>query len=215
MESTQGTLLNHLPAIYRSSDDLKELLRVFEEILFGLKPVAREVADNKEFVGLVPLMEAMPELANPYFEWTALVSAEESKGFLEWLSEWVAISHPHLFDDEQLRKLVANAVPLYSTRGTKEYLFSMLSFLGIEKYNIEIDDQGLPVFTIGESSIGVDSRLGDLPFLFRVRIKVDFAKNSSNERKRFKHRVHSVIELAKPAHTLFELEFLEREQSKR
>lgn len=216
MEANQHVLLKHLPGIYQSSPELVDLLSVFEEILFGREKAFKEqVLSDKvpsDTFGLVQLIEAMPNLANPYFKGIGLVSADEGKEFLYWLSGWLAISQPHLFDTEQLRKLVANAVPLYSMRGTKDYLLTMLSYLGIERSHVDIDDQGLPVFTIGQSALGEDTRLGDLPFLFRVRVTKNLAEWSASEVRAFKNRVRSVIELAKPAHTLFELKLIDEER---
>lgn len=214
MSDSQSILLNHLPGIYHSSNDLVELLNIFEEVLFGEKLHDEEYADSNglhEVIGLMPLIDATNNLSNPYFNQTNKIWKNEGREFLNWLSEWVAISQPYLFDDQQLRKLIANAITLYSKRGTREYLINMLTYIGINKDNINIYDQGLSVLEIGHTSeIGLNTRLGNQPFLFKVHVRLDDAERSTEELRHLKYRAHSVIRLAKPAHTLFELEFSDR-----
>ena len=188
-----GPLLSHLPGIYHSSEDLRELLSVFEEILFG--PGGRRALE--------------PQIAgiHTYFD-----PAETPDEFLPWLAEWVALTHRIGLSPKRQRELVAGIVPLYTKRGTKVYLTQLLKFFSPEGAEITIEDHELPGLIVGTAEIGVDSWLEpDRAFWFKVKIRAPSshgnAVRQAQPHNEWQERARQVIDLAKPAHTMYQLDW--------
>jgi len=198
MPKRKGILLENLPAIYHSVENsaLHELLSLFEAVWFA--------GGDDERLGLEGKIAQIPALFKP------AAGNESGAGttpqrFLAWLSEWVALSDRSGLSDEQLRQLIANIVPLYAKRGTKEYLERMLHFYLREASSVAVYDQEIPGMTVGRSAVGSDSRLGsDRPFFFKVVIKLVLPEDTPVED--IVERARAVIDLAKPAHTHYSLE---------
>lgn len=204
MATVAGPLLQHLPAIYSAWDDrdhleegeklaLPTLLAAFEEVLFG--------PDRKGKAGLEQQIARLDGLFNP---------EQAPRGFLPWLAQWVALSQYQNLPEVRLRELIANIVPLYSYRGTKKYLEQLLDYFIPENTEVVIDDQKLPGLTLGTSKVGLDSWLGvDEPFWFvvilRARIDTSDPTALANMKQKLEDSVRPVIELAKPAHTAYQL----------
>jgi phage tail-like protein len=187
-----GPLLSHLPGIYHSSEDLRELLAALENVLFGPSEGALE-----------------PQIARIHTHFDPFLTPDE---FLPWLSEWVAVSHKISLSPKQQRELVATIVPLYAKRGTKTYLAKLLEFFSPEGTEITIEDQDLPGFIIGTAKIGVDSWLeSDRAFWFKVNIRAPSPRGNAARAARLQNewqaRARQVIDLAKPAHTMYELDW--------
>jgi phage tail-like protein len=190
--NSTGHLLSHLPGIYHSSQDLRELLSVFEEVLFGPDKRALE-----------------PQIARIHSYFDAFETPDE---FLSWFSEWVALSHKIGLSTERQRKLVATIVPLYAQRGTKVYLTKLLEFFSPQGAVITVEDQELRGFMIGRAEIGVDSWLErDRAFWFKVKIRSPSPEASAARQAQlhseWQERARQVIDLAKPAHTMYELDW--------
>jgi len=201
-------LLRHLPEIYQDpsegSRDLRTLLAAFDKVLFGT-----ENQDSKER-GLEQIIASIPDLFNPTGQVDeAGVSHMAPAEFLPWLGAWVALEHLHVMPEKQYRKLIAEIVPLYALRGTKEYLKKIL-MLFFPKSVVIINDGLLPCMQVGVSRIGEDARLGgDIPFYFTVKLQLPdnmAHSNSLNDRDCIRKRVCSVIDLAKPAYTWYKLD---------
>lgn len=209
MAHETNTLLGHLPEVYHDSQDLRTLLTAFEEVLLGAK--------NSDYEGLEQIIANIPNLFDPApgAVPSKSILARTPGNFLPWLAEWVALGQlqklPRIEEEdkeveEQCRKLIAGIVPLYSIRGTKRYLSEILGmfFPGIE---VEINDEALPSMKVGYSTIGKDTRLGgDIPFCFYVKLKLPFPAQKSEQLKMLEKRIRAVIDLAKPAHTVYQLE---------
>ena len=198
-------LLSHLPEIYQTSGgDIQQLLSVFEYVLLGGDDLSME--DDDRWLGLEQKIAAIPNLfdtkpnhasANPF--------ARTPQHFLPWLAEWVALGQLQLLTEEQCRTLIANIVPLYSSRGTKSYLSEILKLFFPGIYAI-IHDKELPALTLGQSKIGLDSRLGgDIPFYFYIKLQFPTEEEFSKV-EQIKENACLVIDLAKPAHTAYQLE---------
>ena len=100
-------------------------------------------------------------------------------------------------------------MPLYAFRGTKLYLKKILLLLFPES-KVTIIDEPLPSMQVGVSRIGIESRLnGDIPFYFLITLRFpidsEFYTNWKNDHEHVRERICSVIDLAKPAHTWYEL----------
>jgi phage tail-like protein len=192
MPSPPGPLLKYLPAIYHTSEDLCKLLAVFEAVLFG--------TDGK---GLVSSIATIASRFDAY---------ETPKEFIPWLAQWVALSYLSGLTEQRQRDLLAEIVPLYAQRGTQIYLERLLEFFKPENTRVVIEDRELHGFIVETSRIGIDSRLEhDRPFWFRVRIYTAAPVGDADEPRGFiaqwGERLRRVIDLAKPAHTLYELDW--------
>src|SRR5262249_9059557 len=147
----EGTdrMFDNLPAVFRSRDqtgDLARLLAALEAFFFT---DGTEVGDEPR--GLERHLEEIPAIFSP---------AETREEFLHWLAAWLSFTPHALFSAEPLRRIVAGIVPMYGLRGTREYLIRLLELcFGHELPRIEVDDRPGVGFTIGESTLGVDTRL--------------------------------------------------------
>jgi hypothetical protein len=95
-------------------------------------------------------------------------------------------------------------IPLYRKRGTREYVEAVLQlYTGAEAV---VEEEDLPGMEIGfRSTVGRDTRLGEDPFRFRVQVTFYSIPPTREERLRLIALVHSVVGLAKPAHTHYRL----------
>lgn len=206
MARNTQSLLKHLPAIYQRPEftDLHDMLAVFETVLLSADGPEQGKPDPAG--GLAQKIEKIPTLFDP-----ALTPSR----FLPWLSQWVALSRAEELSEENLRKLIGESVQLYSWRGTKSYMHKMLKYFLPEGVNVgesDILDQGLKCFKVGSSKLGLDSSLGgDQPFCFVIRINTDRIIEDPEEFSRFRGRseaiIRSVVDLAKPAHTSYALQW--------
>jgi phage tail-like protein len=213
--SEAGRLLDSLPAIYRARDStghLQRLLGVLEEVLFH--------NDDPGMPGIEQQIEAIPGLFSPLGIMPGYGIAEQSGAtrapdrFLPWLATWVAFTPHALFSPEQLRVIISGIAPLYSKRGTRDYLEQLLKLCFPEIHGVEIDDNPIPGFIIGQAKVGEDTLFGDeRPFWFRVAIDVRGLDTGSAatahahefNKHEFERRVRAIIDFAKPAHTDYEL----------
>jgi len=129
---------------------------------------------------------------------------ETPEEFLSWLASWAALSLRPDLDLPRKRRLVGGIIRLYRIRGTKRYIEEMLD-LQLDARAV-VDDAELPRLQVGaHSTIGKDTRLGGgPPHFFRVKLAFP-AKDWSGIEHQFRI-ARSVIDLAKPAHTYYELE---------
>jgi phage tail-like protein len=193
-----GPLLQHLPAIYHSSETLRDFLAAFEAVLFG-----SEGLEHPEIEGLETKIAKVPIHFDAF---------RTPQAFLPWLAQWVALAHGRGLPEERLRILIARSVPLYALRGTKAYVEELLKLFLPDIVSVSVDDQETTPVVVGLSRVGVDSWLGgDRPFWFRVVISVDVEVTPGEESNQpgpgLESSARSVIELAKPAYTTFELEW--------
>jgi phage tail-like protein len=205
MPSPPGPLLNHLPAIYHTSEELCQLLAVFEAVLFGVdgKEPGQERQSISELLPIVNNIATIAALFDTY---------RTPKEFVPWLAQWVALTHLSGLTEQRQRDLLARIVPLYAQRGTKTYLERLLEFFKPDNVSVEIEDRELQGFIVGTARVGLDSRLErERPFSFRVRIYTSSPMDDSDAqrglRTQWEERLRRVIDLAKPAHTLYELEW--------
>lgn len=114
--------IDHLPAIYRSSDGeshfLERYLGIFQTFYEELDQEIADVAQRFD-----------PDCAEA--------------DFLEWLARWLNISDTKIWSEEQLRKLLLKAVGFYRKRGTKESLSELIElYTGEKPFIIEGSDVG-------------------------------------------------------------------------
>lgn len=135
-------------------------------------------AFEQVLVGLEGRIDALSQQFDPL---------EAHEDFLPWLSSWVAFTLRADLDDSRRRMFLANAVSLYRRRGTKENLQQLLA-----------------IFTYGAvSTITEDPQR---PHYFHVTMRLPW--DTPEEQLRQSAIAHALIDLAKPAHTYYELELL-------
>jgi phage tail-like protein len=213
MSDATGIMLRHLPSIYWKSRDLADILALFEG--FWLEPGGEPSKEGKPAVqeGTAPLEARIARIASLF---DALETPAE---FLPWLAQWAAVSHLDIFTPERQRRLISGIVPLYASRGTKGYLTAILELLVPDGTAVSVRDEDMRGFVLGASRVGIDTLLDrERPFWFKVTIEVPTDAPDLAERERqlkgFRDRwgkpIRQVIELAKPAHALYELDYLTR-----
>jgi phage tail-like protein len=207
-------MLDSLPAIYGNSDTrghLQRLLGVFEEVLF--------YNNDPHAPGIEQQIDSIPNFFSPLgYELVHDLAAQDEvkhevkrtpERFLPWLATWVAFTPHALFSADQLRVIISGIAPLYSKRGTRDYLEQLLKLCFPEIHAVEIDDNPVPGFIIGQAKLGEDTLFGDeRPFWFRVGIDAQRPNTGPNTIEReheFQQRVRAIIDFAKPAHTNYEL----------
>jgi phage tail-like protein len=187
-----------LPAVFRNQDktgDLARLLGVLEAFFF----VGRTEGGSEPH-GLERYLEEIPALFSPI---------DTRREFLQWLAAWLSFTPHALFQPEPLRRIIGGIVPLYGLRGTRDYLVRLLELcFGDEVARIHVDDRPAVGFTIGQSTLAVDTRLAvSRPFCFKVIVEAQTESVTSHEAEALQHRLRAVIDFAKPAHTIYELEW--------
>jgi P2-related tail formation protein len=106
---------------------------------------------------------------------------------------------------KQKRDFLADIVPLYRTRGTKENLINLLR---IYTFGVPTIDEGeIETFQIGvRSRIGVDTIIGEPPAHF-FRVKVTLQGTADDKvRRRQLQIARALIDLQKPAHTCYTIQ---------
>jgi len=199
-------MFSSLPAVFRSRDatgHLKHLLDVLAAFFF---------TGDHFWPGLEQRLDDIPALfspmAAPHDEFRIGRTPDR---FLPWLAAWLSFTPYSLFAPEALRRILAGIVPLYGLRGTRDYLVHLLELcFGDELARIHVDDRPSVGFTIGQSDLGVDTRLAvSRPFFFKVVVEGREAAGEpigADGAEALQHRLRAVIDFAKPAHTTYELE---------
>lgn len=193
-----SSLLEYLPSIYHEDEFLGQFLNAFEKVLLG--------REDGVDIGAPGLEETIGDIAS-LFTPKALppdLPLETPADFLTWLSGWVALTLRADLDELRQRDFIARAVSLYRLRGTKKGLEEVISIytrLGVTIW--EPSD----ALQIGDhSTIGVDTVLGGgTPHFFRVLIRL--ATTDPSVIKSQVQVVTDIINMEKPAHTHFVLEY--------
>jgi len=186
--------LEHLPAIYRRSDAVgRNLVRdvcfVFEHMFDS---VEQNLNDGWRFYD--------PHAAPPEF--------------LEWLARWTAFTTDLDWPEAQRRALIKRAVDLYRIRGTKRGLTLFLKLFTGHEPDIKENTWPFKGFRVeGEGAeqgarVALDSVIlppVDLAHCFVVTMPIRFEEVTPE----MVIRIHQIIQLEKPAHTHYYLQFLE------
>ncbi|MDB4948788.1 MAG: repeat domain protein [Gemmatimonadetes bacterium] len=202
-----SSYLQHLPAIYQLNageqpNFLGRFLLAFEEVLTG--------APDGGGGGLEGRIAGLRTLFDP-----EVVPAD----FMEWLAGWVALGLRSDLGLEERRAFLRSAVPLYRRRGTKLGLESAIrihtQYAHAAPGGPPAPAEAQPEVTVEEAApemrVGERTRVGETtvigggpPHFFRVRIWDPCLDAASLRRTR--EVVAAVIELEKPAHTVYTLQ---------
>jgi len=186
--------LEHLPAIYRRSDAVgrnlvRDICFVFEHMFDS---VDVNLTDGWRFYD--------PHVA--------------PMDFLTWLSTWTAFTIDLDWPEEQKRALVKRAVDLYRIRGTRRGLTLFLKLFTGHEPDIQENTWPFKGFRLeGEGAeegarIGLDSVVltpVELAHCFVVTMPVRFEDVTPE----LVIRIHNIIQLEKPAHAHYYLQFAE------
>jgi phage tail-like protein len=162
--------------------DALRFLNAFEKILFG------KTSGNSVNVPELDMIDGLEEIIAKQ---SKLFYPESNKDyrndFLPWLSQWVALTLRSDFSEEKKKDFIAKIVPLYKRRGTRDNMKQLLE-----------------MFTGKEVGI---SDMEEEPYYFKVYLNLNSVKESDSaaDFDRAIQQANSVIELAKPAHTRYQL----------
>ena len=188
--------LEHLPAIYRRSDAVgrnlvRDLCFLFEHMFDS---VERNLDDGWRFY-------------DPH------VSPNE---FLDWLSGWTAFTIDLDWPEAQKRALIKRAVDLYRIRGTKRGLTLFLKLFTGHEPDIKENTWPFKGFRIEAEGAETGARIAldsvilppvELAHCFVVTMPIKFEDVTPE----LVIRIHHIIQLEKPAHTHYYLQFAEEE----
>lgn len=199
MASTADQLLAYLPAIYQEDPFLGQFLAAFQKVLLGGDPATPLPPLEDEDVKFPDkgLEESIANLAS-FFD-----PLQTPPEFLPWLAGWTAFSLRTSLDEATQRAFIAEIIPRYRYRGTKQNLQRLLEIF-VKGTPTVREDQAAEL-QIGEhSTIGVDMYIGGgPPHSFQVTIALPQAAPAVIQRQT--EIAHALIELEKPAHTVYRL----------
>ena len=196
---TAKRLMEYLPGIYRDDSsrdgDLSTFLFAFEALLLEGAPDIPDL--GREVEPLERKISRLHLIFNP---------SHTPEEFLPWLAGWAALTLHARLNPARRRKLLSRIIPLYRIRGTREYLEELLT-LCIDT-PCAVSDAELPALRVETHSlVGVDTRIGGGPPHF-FNVKVVASSLSPEEASAQADLAINIIELAKPAHTYYELEII-------
>jgi phage tail-like protein len=188
--------LEHLPAIYRRSDAVgrnlvRDLCFVFEHMFDS---VDTNLTDGWRFYD--------PHVSPPEI--------------LQWLSQWTAYTVDLEWPEAQKRALVKRAVDLYRIRGTKRGLTLFLKLFTGHEPDIQENTWPFKGFRVEGDGAEQGARIAldsvvlppvDLAHCFVVTMPIKFEDVTPE----LVIRIHQIIQLEKPAHTHYYLQFTEEE----
>jgi phage tail-like protein len=178
-----SSYLDALPAVYREADDagdrfLGRFLLAFEHVLHGLGDA--DVAGFPRGLG-----EQLTD-AGRYLD-----PSRTPHEFLDWLAGWVALSLAEDWTEDEQRRFLARAVPLYRLRGTARGLTELLrAYTG-----------DLPV-TVYE--------FDNVPHYFQVELTLGLSLRDPDfeaRKQRRQRTAMAIIDQQKPAHTFYAFRF--------
>jgi phage tail-like protein len=235
-KQTTSSYLKYLPAIFHEDPFLGSFLLAFEQVLTGRTEVKE--SDPKPRKGLEEISAKIANLFSPletqkiFDDLGELLDVtgnggfpeNKEKEFLQWLGSWTALSLRADWTSKQQRDLLANIVPLYQRRGTKENLVDLLRIYAGEESKPKVTEPPDAPFQISHYlKIGTNTRIpcevsnsqglqigdntrrfgGATPHFFQVEITL--RQPERELLKRQSEIVSALVDLQKPAHTHYEL----------
>ncbi len=198
-------MLEYLPAIYQDAVPperrpfLASFLAAFEKVLLGYDDGSRDSKKSVSKIGSRAVEGLGQKIANLYMLFDPNETQEK---FLSWLASWAALSLHAGLTPKRKRELIANIIPLYRIRGTRAYVERLLE-LCVDA-GTSVSEEEIPPMQLGvHSTLGKDTNLGGgPPHFFRVTmVASDLTALEVQARRQV---AYEVIELAKPAHTVYD-----------
>ena len=182
----KGRYLQHLPSIYERDDLMGRFLMLFESFW---APIETQIDAVYNYFD--------PRITSP--------------DFLPWLAGWLDLDMDERWPEDKLRQLLRWAIALHRSRGTK---WGLLKYLEIYTgQQAEIIERRARNFVIGsEARLGPGIALGqgNTPHTFTVTlhlppIEAEDKKEREREEELRRRTIESIIEMQKPAHTVYSL----------
>ncbi len=221
IEEQTSTYLKYLPGIYQEIaakekvNFITQFLKVFETILSGVDDkikVMDEFGNEKEVIGVEQILDNIHDYFDPLYT-PGLSTGEQD--FVSYLANWVALTLRQNWSEKRKRRLIADIVPLYKKRGTKEGLTHILQIYIGEGPQVTIEDI-IPEIQVGFTShiyAGVLRLGGYKPHFFAVKIVLIVEVVDIDSLREFENNVHDIVNFEKPAHTYYSL-YYDTEQTK-
>ncbi|HEX2643889.1 MAG TPA: phage tail protein [Thermoanaerobaculia bacterium] len=205
--------LDDLPALYRTParggrpDFLGRFLLAFEQVLTGVGDVDKPGLEERLDGITDDAGNLLRAGSHRYFEpGPDLPEGERAPAeFLDWLSSWVALTMRGDWTDGERRRILAEIVPSYRRRGTRDGLQRILSaFTGLSIESITISELLSPMQLGVSATVGKDTVVGgSAPHYFLVDALVPASDVADLSRK--KSILRAILDLEKPAHTFYDL----------
>jgi len=160
-------LMNYLPLLYHNKDFLKRYL-------FGIQ-------------------SSLLDINEKIFNIDKVFKAERSE-YIDWISSWFSISYGELSTPKSKRKIVADAVKLYKSRGTKEYFIKLIKAL--TNKDIIIDDNRYSAVNRDKST--------PKQRMFTVLIEERLSDDKSEELRLYSI-IQNIFEKEKPVNTIMNI----------
>jgi phage tail-like protein len=161
------SLINYLPLLYHDKNFLKRYL-------FGVQSSILEI--NAQIFNIDKVFKA------------------ERSAYIDWISSWFSITYGNLTNEEGKRKIVANAVVLYKSRGTKKYFIQLIKAL--INIDIIIDDNRYSLSNRGKST--------QKQRAFTVLIEKRLSENKEEELRMYSI-IQNIFEKEKPVNTVMDI----------
>jgi phage tail-like protein len=184
---TKGRYLRYLPSLYERDELLGRFLMLFESFW---APIERQIDDIYDYFD--------PRMA--------------PADFLPWLAGWLDLELDERWPEERLRRMLRWAIALHRSRGTK---WGLLKYLEIYTgHQAEITERRARNFLVGpEARLGPAIALGraNVPHTFTVSLQlppleIEEKEERARQEQIRRHTIESIIEMQKPAHTVYTLD---------
>ena len=187
-------LSHYLPAVYQGEFQESSALSAILSVT------------GEEFTAINHLLDGLENYFDPFH-----APIEANQDYLKWLSSWVSFVYDEEWNEQKKRYSIANAANFYNLRGTKRGLKIMLEHFF--DASVEIREWRNPTMVIGHfSTIGKENSIiqsaSSEDYFFHVT--VTFAGVDDRDREVLMRKVRHIIELEKPAHTIYALAFKEK-----
>ncbi len=181
-----GRYVQHLPAIYERDELMGRFLMLFESFW---KPINQQI-----------------DTIHYYFD-PRITPAD----FLPWLASWLDLELDERWPVNRQRQLIRWAIALHRSRGTK---WGLLKYLEIYTgQQADIVERRARNFILGKAARmgpGIALGQGNRPHTFTVNLRLPpIEAPTEKEQKRLeairRRTIESIIEMQKPAHTVYTL----------
>jgi phage tail-like protein len=191
-----GEMMKHLPALFHEDKFLVEYLSAFEKVFLG--------PGDAQLRSLEATIAGIARYFNP---------KEAPEEFLPWLADWMAFGLRADLSVGLQREFLTHVISLYKKRGTPESLRKLLKlFTGAEPTILEGDDLDQPNhkdWNVADGFQKWQKEDGKPEHAFGVLLSFtgshEQADNPASEIARKLSIAAALIDLEKPAHTIFYL----------
>lgn len=159
IEFPKVTFVDYLPEIYRAPENNSEFLERFLGIFQSIYVDLEDKIDN------TPLKYDVDHT---------------TKDFLSWIGDWLSLKNTSVWSEEQLRRLVKEAVKIYKMKGTKRAVAKIVKeYIGIEPIIVEQFDVKENMYYHKQKEV-VEKLFGDNGYVFTVMVPQTHIKDTEN-----------------------------------